>query len=319
MRDLESHARELLIVQTLGEVPGELHVTPDRDARLAEQSARVSRSDLVRFLELLADGMKAVKDGAEARTRIELALVEAASPQIDPGAKALMARIERLEAMLAGNGTAPPAPAPAGPPASAAPPAPASDARASDPPAPVGQATSSAPAPLADPPAPVTSGHAERAAEPEASAVAVADRSDATPAPPAPPAPAPEGLDGMAAIWPAVRDAVCAENQMVGIAISDARPVELRENELVVAFAHEDRFNQRQAALPEHRAIVESALRGLAGRPLRVQFELRELEPEVHEEAAPPPSEDEIVARFVTAFDAQEIVPDPDEDKEGEA
>jgi hypothetical protein len=123
----------------------------------------------------------------------------------------------------------------------------------------------------------------------------------------------------MAAIWPAVRDAVCAENQMVGIAISDARPVELRDNELVVAFAREDRFNQRQAALPEHRAIVEDAIRGVAGRPLRVSFELRDLEPEEAEATAQPPSEDEIVARFVTEFDAEEIVPDPDDEKEGEA
>jgi hypothetical protein len=155
-------------------------------------------------------------------------------------------------------------------------------------------------------------------AEAEAAAVAVAD----PPAPAPPPAisvPAPEDLDGMAALWPAVRDAVCAENQMVGIAISDARPVELREDELVVAFAHEDRFKQRQASLPEHRAIVEGAIRGLAGRKLRVSFELRDLEPEAAEAVAEEPSEDEIVARFVTEFDAEEIVPDPDDDKEGEA
>ena len=96
MRDLESHARELLIVQTLGEVPSELHITPDRDARLAEQAGRVGRADLVRFLELLADAMKAVKDGAEARTRVELALIEAASPQVDPSARALMARLDEV-------------------------------------------------------------------------------------------------------------------------------------------------------------------------------------------------------------------------------
>jgi hypothetical protein len=69
----------------------------------------------------------------------------------------------------------------------------------------------------------------------------------------------------------------------------------------------------------EHRAVVEAALRGLAGRQLRVSYELRDLEPEDAKAAAPPPSEDEIVARFVTEFDAQEIVPDPDDDKEGEA
>jgi hypothetical protein len=50
-----------------------------------------------------------------------------------------------------------------------------------------------------------------------------------------------------------------------------------------------------------------------------VSYELRDLEPEAAEAAARPPSEDEIVARFVTEFDAQEIVPEPDENKEGEA
>src|SRR4051794_5382758 len=111
MRDVESHARELLLVKTLGEVPAELRITPDRDARLQEQAGRIGRADLIRLLELLAAGMKAVKDGAEARTRLELALVEAASPQVDPSAQALMARLERLEAALAA------APAPGPPPA----------------------------------------------------------------------------------------------------------------------------------------------------------------------------------------------------------
>jgi len=322
MRDLEAHARELLIVQTLGEVPSELHITPDRDARLAEQAGRVGRADLVRFLELLADAMKAVKDGAEARTRVELALVEAASPQVDPSARALMARLEALEAALArGGGAAPAAPAPA---AAAAPaptsaPAPAPPpAAAPEPAAPSALAPPTAAAGPAETPPQPTAAHAEADADRPAAAVAVAD--PPAPAPePAISVPAPEDVDGMAAIWPAVRDAVCAENQMVGIAISDARPVELRENELVVAFAREDRFNQRQAALPEHRAIVEDAVRGLAGRPLRVSFELRDLDPEDAETVARPPSEDEIVARFVTEFDAEEIVPDPDDEKEGEA
>jgi DNA polymerase III subunit gamma/tau len=330
MRDLEAHTRELLIVQTLGEVPAELHITPDRDARLAEQAQRVGRADLVRFLELLADAMKAVKDGAEARTRIELALVEAASPQVDPSARALMARLEALEAALARGGGAPaqaaapvpPAPAAtSGGPSAEAPSTPAAPAPA---PAPAVSPKPAAPAALAPSGGgrPTADGREDDAdgrdgaARPEA-AVAVADP---PPAPPPPVSvPAPEDIDGMAALWPAVRDAVCAENQMVGIAISDARPVELRDDELVVAFAQEDRFNQRQAALPEHKAIVEGAIRGLAGRRLRVSFELRDLAPEAAEEAAQPPSEDEIVARFVTEFDAEEIVPDPDDDKEGQA
>jgi DNA polymerase III subunit gamma/tau len=293
MRDLEAHARELLVVQTLEEVPAELHVTPDRDARLEEQSGRIGRADLVRFLELLADAMKAVKDGADARTRVELALVEAASPQIDPSAKALMARLERLEAALAGDGATPAPLPPVAPPEAA--PAP----RAAAPPAP-GPAAGDEPAAAAAPEPP----RAE-------AAVAVADVE---------PAPAPvAGLDGMAALWPAVRDAVCADNQLVGAALAEARPVDLRDHELVVAFDRAEAFSRRMVDTAEHRAVVEAAVRGLAGRPLKVTFELRDLEPEEVEAPTPPPSEDEIVARFVTEFDAQEIVPEPDDDKEGEA
>jgi DNA polymerase III subunit tau-like protein len=120
-------------------------------------------------------------------------------------------------------------------------------------------------------------------------------------------------------VWPDVLDAVCGDNQLVGAALSDARPVDLRDHELVVAFDHAGAFNRRMVDTAEHRAVVEEALRGLAGRPLRVSYELRDLEPEAAEAAARPPSEDEIVARFVTEFDAQEIVPEPDENKEGEA
>jgi hypothetical protein len=63
----------------------------------------------------------------------------------------------------------------------------------------------------------------------------------------------------------------------------------------------------------EHRAAIDAALRDLAGSPLRVVFELRDPselangEPETQ-----PPSEDELVARFKTEFDAEEIVPDDD-------
>ena len=127
---------------------------------------------------------------------------------------------------------------------------------------------------------------------------------------------------GCLAVLGRVRDAVCAENQLVGAALSDARPVELRDRELVVAFAltNEGRFQHRMADTSEHRAVVERALRTLTRAPLQVRFELRELDPGDGEpEEEPPPSEDELVARFVAEFDAEEIVPDPDDSKEGEA
>ena len=60
---------------------------------------------------------EATKDGADARTQLELALVKAAAPEVDPSAQALLARIERLEAALRGRAGAgaPPAAAAAAP------------------------------------------------------------------------------------------------------------------------------------------------------------------------------------------------------------
>src|SRR5881392_522601 len=112
LRDLEGHARDLLVVGTLGgEVPAELSVSPERDTRLAEQAARVPRIAVVRLLDLLAAALEAIKAGADARTQLELALVKAASPDVDPSTRALLARVAQLESALAGGA---PGPAPAG-------------------------------------------------------------------------------------------------------------------------------------------------------------------------------------------------------------
>jgi len=92
--DLEAHARSLMIVQTLGgEVPPELSVTAEQDERLREQAARVSPTDVVRVLDLIAVGLRAMKDGSDARTQLELALVKAAVPKVDSSAKALQSRL----------------------------------------------------------------------------------------------------------------------------------------------------------------------------------------------------------------------------------
>ncbi len=106
LRDLESYARELLIVQILEEVPLELRVTPERDRRLAEQASAVSRTDVVRLLDLIAAALEASANGAQAAIQLELVLVKGAAPEVDPSTIALLARIERLE-----GGSAPPAPA----------------------------------------------------------------------------------------------------------------------------------------------------------------------------------------------------------------
>jgi DNA polymerase III subunit gamma/tau len=303
LKDLEGHARDLLVVQTLGEVPTELRVTPERDERLAEQAQRVPGSSVVRLLDLLAEALRTVKEGADARTRLETALVKAASPEVDPTARALMARLERLESALGAAGRS----------GEALPSAPAERAAIQEPAAGpdvaahVGQpATAAEPVSAAEPAAP------EHVAEPaSAAATAVADAPGGAPT-----------LDGVRSLWPAVLDALRADNGMLAACLGEAHPVELRGNEVVVAFAEQDTFNRRMADGREHRAAIDAALRDLAGSPLRVVFELRDPSELGNGEAeVRPPSEDELVARFKAEFDAEEIVPDDDpqsDDQEGQ-
>ncbi len=60
----------------------------------------------VRVLDLLGAALEAVRAGADPRTQLELALVKAATPQVDGSTRALLARIERLEQALAGDAAA---------------------------------------------------------------------------------------------------------------------------------------------------------------------------------------------------------------------
>src|SRR5579884_4187255 len=107
LRDLEVHGRELLAVQVLGDVPAELRVTPERDGRLLAQAGSLGQTDAVRLLDLVAQALEATSNGAQPRIQLELVLVKAASPELDPSTAALLARIERLEASGGGRIGAP--------------------------------------------------------------------------------------------------------------------------------------------------------------------------------------------------------------------
>jgi DNA polymerase-3 subunit gamma/tau len=100
-------------VQVLGEVPLELRVTRERDRRLLEQARALARTDAVRLLDLVSQALDATANGAQARIQLELVLVKAAAPEMDPSIAALQARVERLEG---GAVAAPPPPADPPPP-----------------------------------------------------------------------------------------------------------------------------------------------------------------------------------------------------------
>jgi DNA polymerase-3 subunit gamma/tau len=255
LRDLEVHGRELLAVQVLGDVPPELQVTPERDIRLAEQATALSPTDVVRLLDLVSVALEATANGAQARIQLELVLVKAAAPELDPSMAALLARIERLEqtpALPARRTTARQAP-----------------------------------------PAEATPRDSETASPPDGDTV-----------------PPLVELSTARDLWPAVVEQIKEGNAMLGHALAAAQPVDISEHELVVAFPAGSEFNKRKAEQDEHRRMVADAVRALSGRQLVPRYELRDLELAEPETL----SDDRLVQHFMSEFDAEEILDDPDQD-----
>ncbi len=296
--DLEAHARALMVVQTLGEVPAELQITAEQDERLREQAGRVSPTDVVRVLDLIAVGLRAMKDGSDARTQLELALVKAAVPKVDASAKALQSRLERLEA---GRGPVSPARTPS-PPARRAPDVPATAAGRAAPAngAPKETAPPAAPAPPPTPAAP--------AAEPEGAVAAVAV---IEPEPGGEPVVAAVGLDldAFADLWPAVIESIQQERPLLAEHLKVARPTALGNGELTLAWAETSGLSKRKAEDAANRELIGRAIRAVTGASLRLAHELAADGPEPEAATLSP---DELVERFVEEFEA-EILPESEE------
>ena len=286
LRDLEVHGRELLTVQVLGEVPAEIRVTPDRDARLAEQARALGPTDAVRLLELVSGALEATANGAQPRIQLELVLVRAAAPEFDPSVGALLSRVERLESGGAVRPLAPPArevaPAPTPPPSSEG-----------SVPAPL-PAVSTAPLAVDPSPAPMESAELprERVATPTPSANGATD------------------LGQLQSTWPAVVEMIRGVNAMLAALLNDARPITLSGSELVVGLPAGQAFLKKKAEQEDHRRIAVEALRNVTGASLTLRYELviadAGAEPSA-ESVVPPMSDDEIVQHFMEQLDAKEI------------
>jgi DNA polymerase-3 subunit gamma/tau len=290
--DLEVRARDLLIVQTLGELPEELSLTPEADAALSAQAARVDHGVVVRLLELLGEAMEAVRAGADARTRLELALVKAARPEVDGSLRALLMRIERLER---GAGAAPVAATPT----------------AEDP---VEDGGGSA-APVATTSATQSPGESTEAPPPHGDPVAEAMPAVVPQAPDsaAEPQAVARDLESMLSVWAAVVDLVRRDHAMLGAVIAAARPVAVDGEDLTLAFASTAQFLKKKAEVRANREAVGEALRAVTGGRWRLSYELRD-EPAGQEESqAGEDSEEEWVRRFMEQFDAEEIPGEWDE------
>ena len=273
--DLEEHTRALLVVQALGEVPAELRMTPEQDDRLAEQAGTIGRAQVVRLLDLLAEGLEARKAGAGARTQLELALVKAAAPDLDPSQRALLARIERLEAQLSGEAVGAP---PVEPPPAA--------------------------------PRPQRTGPSAGAAVAAVAVAAEEEEEEERAQPEAAPA---LDLEAFRSLWPAVLETVRGQNAMLAALLEGANPVEVAAGELRLAFAESAAFLKRKAEGIPNRETLSQAVQAVTGSTLKLVYELR-TDAETEEVAAEALSDEDLVARVMAEFDAEELPPDEPEE-----
>jgi len=131
--DLLEHLRHLLLVQHMGHVPDSLPVTDETRERLREQANQLPEPAVLRFCDLLAVAVDDMRQGADPRLPLELALVKVTRPGGDLSRESLVFRLEQLEQRLAG------APAPSSTPPTTEP---------------VERATPASPQPAADAPPP---------------------------------------------------------------------------------------------------------------------------------------------------------------------
>ena len=281
-RDLLAHLRHLLVTQTVGEVPNTFVVTATDPDRLAAQAAAIGAATLVRTIDELAAALTAVREGDDARMAVEIALLKAARPDLDPSTEGLLRRIERLEQGAGGSGPRvlsrdegdpaveddrdPPHPTP---PAAEGPPVDSPSSQAPDDTAGTDDPSASEPG---DPPA----GQLD--------------------------------LEQVARVWPAVLDRLRESTPALAATFEGARPVALDEDGLKVGFPASFTFNKRKAEAPDKREQVAEALEAVLGERLRPVYVLLEgeaaggdpgAEKEVDEEA--------LVERLKSEFDAEEV------------
>jgi DNA polymerase-3 subunit gamma/tau len=95
--DLLEHLRHLLLVQHMGHVPDSLPVTEEVRERLHEQANQLGEATVLRLCDLLAVAVEDMRQGADPRLPLELALVKVTRPAADLSREATAYRLEQLE------------------------------------------------------------------------------------------------------------------------------------------------------------------------------------------------------------------------------
>jgi DNA polymerase-3 subunit gamma/tau len=274
-RDLLSHLRHLLVIQTTGDVPDSFVVTATDPDRLRAQAAEIGPALLVRTIDELAASLSAIREGDDARMAVELALLKAARPDLDSAGEGLLRRVERLEQRIEAGAPAPrPAADPDGGESSSG-----------------GESPAARSEPSGEGDVPPS---ADAAAEPATTAVAED----------------PVDLERVLRVWPAVIDQIRQSGSaMLSALFEGTRPVALDSDEstLRIGFPSSATFNKRKAEAAEHRERIAEAVRTIVGERLRPVYVLLDGDAELEQPAEEQLDEDALLERLKSEFDAEEV------------
>jgi DNA polymerase-3 subunit gamma/tau len=280
IRDLVAHLRQLLVIRTAEVVPDAFTVTAAQEERLRDQADRTTDAALVRGIDELSEALSLIREGDDARTALELALLKTARPDADPSGDALAQRIERLERGYSG-------------------------------PVPVEEAGAAG-----EPPGEAGSGGPEATEERGSEATAETALEVSEPEPDAPRGTAggtvaAEAIDfeRISGLWPAVLDQVRQSgSELLSAVFQAARPlrVDAERATLEVGFPPSAAFNKRKAEAEANRDRLAEAVKTIAGESLRPVYVVLDGEEGDDDNGEPTFTEEEMIERIKSEFDAEE-------------
>ncbi len=303
LKDLLGHLRDLYVVRHTTEPPDSIVTSEEHLDFLRSQANRVSTSELVAFIDLVGEGQRAIRQGADPRLELELALIKLTRPDSDTSLRGILNRLESLETAAASGSIAP---RPAGPGMALS-----GDSSATvdpDDARPAGHDTAGSHARthdkqrrLASVPSP------GRFAADSGGGVSDAPAGGATLEPvgdigaPQPVARIEPTIDNLKRAWPVILSAVKSHRPSLHAVLGESRPESLDQDTLTLKFPKGADFAAAQAGKQDNLGFLTDALADVTGRRFKVVIKLAGEAAEVEEP-------DEGRAKILTKAELLEIL-----------
>ncbi|HZJ03570.1 MAG TPA: hypothetical protein VFE20_07880, partial [Thermoleophilia bacterium] len=298
LKDLLSHLRDLYVVRHTTEPPDSIVTSEEHLDYLRSQANRVSTVELVAFMDLIGEAQRSIRQGADPRLELELALIKLTRPEADTSPRGILNRLELLEA---GADAEP------------------DDARRSGTDTPNSGAETpdkrrrlaSVP-PSGDAAADVGGGGAEETPAGGDTLGTVTDAGDAA----RPPARIDPTIDNLRRAWPVILSAVKNHRPSLYAVLTESRPESLEQDTLTLKFPQGADFAAAQAGKQDNLGFLTDALADVTGRRFKVVTTLAgagaaaEVE-EPDEGRARILTKEELLEILKNEFDARPVDDDP--------